>query len=477
VNRAVEQATSRRWRRVAPWLLLLVLAVAGVFVALRLTRTAFDPVAPRNPEALGADLTVLIEEKTAEVRDAPHSARAHGTLGLVYEANHMWVEAQACFRHAATLAPDEAVWRHHLAICLFEGGQPAEALTALDEAIDRDPGFVPAWQRRGELLHESGRLDDAERAFLEVIARAPEASEGYAGLGKVLLARGDHAGAVERLERAIRLDHGNLAAHYALGRAYRALGRDDEARVELALGEEATTQYLTDPLSAEAALYPRGILYELHLAKSMIDEGRADLAIERLRRLAREFPEDVSVQNNLGGAYLAAGRLEEAKRALLDAIRLNPRHRSSFENLGECLARLRQMESALGMFDKAIALDPLAPRPHVGKARIFLAQGRTDDGIEALKTAIDLAPDEGPPRLFLAQVYLSLGRRTDGVHQLRAASRVDPASFETQVGVAEAFLALEDARSARQALATLRRLAPGHPKVTEIELRLSRLGR
>ena len=60
---------------------------------------------------------------------------------------------------------------------------------------------------------------------------------------------------VEAIERAVALDPRYRASRYALGLAYRGLGLLDQAQRELALGLDAQTRYLADPLSSQVAAY------------------------------------------------------------------------------------------------------------------------------------------------------------------------------------------------------------------------------
>lgn len=58
------------------------------------------------------------------------------------------------------------------------------------------------------------------------------AAEGEHGLGQLAAARGDHAQALERLQRARRLEPTNARVRNDLGIAYLGAGRQDEARFE-----------------------------------------------------------------------------------------------------------------------------------------------------------------------------------------------------------------------------------------------------
>jgi tetratricopeptide (TPR) repeat protein len=132
------------------------------------------------------------------------------------------------------------------------------------------PALPPGPLERGAGALRRGRLDEAERAFEEAVAAAPDgpalalahnkrallalarADRAAAGAalaqalraheacvpaivnaGNLLLEDGDIAGAVARFELAIRLDPDYPEAHHNLGVAYRRSGRPGDAVREL----------------------------------------------------------------------------------------------------------------------------------------------------------------------------------------------------------------------------------------------------
>ncbi len=296
----------------------------------------------------------LIESTLAEASAEPGDPERHANLGMVYQANMMYEEAQASYRNAVALAPDNIPWRHRLALALEFGEQPDQALAVLRDIVERAPEFAPSWQRLGSLLLERSQIDAAEAAFRRVTELAPGAKEGYTGLGQVLLARRDHAGAVEQLTRAIAIDPDNRQAHYALGLAYRALGRTAEAEFELELGKEAPLLIMPDPLSHKVASYTTNHITLNTAALRHLDQGRPEEAVKLLELALRSRPDDLVVLSNLAGAWILARRYELALPLLERILEEDPGHGSAYVNLGECLGHLGRFEEALSVYGQAL---------------------------------------------------------------------------------------------------------------------------
>src|SRR5262249_23046541 len=96
-----------------------VLALAALLPACG-APLGLDPVQPVEPRKLDLEVLELARVKIEAVRADPSNARAHGTLGLLYEANSLWAAAAASFDNASRLDPREALWRYHRSIALRE---------------------------------------------------------------------------------------------------------------------------------------------------------------------------------------------------------------------------------------------------------------------------------------------------------------------------------------------------------------------
>jgi len=108
-------------------------------------------------------------------------------------------------------------------------GYPREAIPVLVAALDDDPENVRLWLRLGDSYMAERQLIEARNAFRQAaLLRSTDAS-ALSGLGWSELMLGNPMAAIEPLNEAVRLgpNASNLAA---LGRAYAALGRCDQAR-------------------------------------------------------------------------------------------------------------------------------------------------------------------------------------------------------------------------------------------------------
>lgn len=204
---------------------------------------------------------------TEAARSQPRSARAQGGLGLVLQGRGRLDRAEALFRRAIELRPDDPRSYTNLASVLLTERRLDEARrvlvaakasplgrVAFRDAIDYGLAQIElaedrpwdafrllsraritsaAQNERGRVLSILGNWSRAAMSFQNACRTNPGAALAHNNLGAALLQLRRPAEAVAPLERAAALSPGNPDVEYNLGRAYAALKRNAEARLWL----------------------------------------------------------------------------------------------------------------------------------------------------------------------------------------------------------------------------------------------------
>ena len=194
--------------------------------------------------------------------------------------------------------------------------------------------------------------------------------------GKRALAHGDPQGALKAYREAV-YDGGGYDAHLGVGRAARALGKDDLAfqafdaassddpgaaeplvlaarlclgRGELARGLDYIDRAVTrDPKRADAF----NVEGRLEMARQQYD--RALIAFDRATTLD---PHYVWAFNNAGYVHLLIGEYDQAVKALETATSLTPVRAYMWNNLGLAYEKSGAPMKARQAFDEALAMRP-----------------------------------------------------------------------------------------------------------------------
>lgn len=109
-----------------------------------------------------------------------------------------------------------------------------DAITAYRHALALDPSHSDAHLNLGRLLHESGRVSEAEGHYRQAATADPESARAFFNLGVALDDQSASAGAIEAYEAALRLDPDLAVAHFNLSRLFEAEGRQTDALAHLA---------------------------------------------------------------------------------------------------------------------------------------------------------------------------------------------------------------------------------------------------
>ena len=158
----------------------------------------------------------------------PDLIEAHVVLASVLQEEWHWAEAEAEYRRALALKPNDAGAQAEFANWMSCQGRTEEAVAWIQRARELDPigvsGDDVSW-----ILFLAHRYDDALRESRSALAVQPDSVASLTGLGFVLIANDQSAKAVPVLERAVSLSSRSADAISLLTRAYAHAGRRSDA--------------------------------------------------------------------------------------------------------------------------------------------------------------------------------------------------------------------------------------------------------
>jgi tetratricopeptide (TPR) repeat protein len=132
-----------------------------------------------------------------------------------------------------------------------------EARREFTEELQIDPGSSGAEYELGEMARQARQWNEAIERFGRAAKLDPGFVEALIGLGKSLVSANRAEEAVAPLEAAVKLAPDNPVAHYQLSFAYRRLGREEEAKRELAIYRETHDKLLSAGQAIRAGIQGR----------------------------------------------------------------------------------------------------------------------------------------------------------------------------------------------------------------------------
>ena len=412
---------------------------------------------PRQKVALWERIAALYDEeflnheKAADALErllAIDSANENALTALIrhYRTLDRWENVATLYERQLKLVTDPA---QRLPLLLQRGkvlaeqiGSPERATVAYDAVLEIDPQHAGALEALAHLRQSTGDADAALAALEALASRAssPEAkAEQFIRAAKMLEARGDRDGAIERYKRALDANPKDAASAASLREAYTARG-DLNAALQLFEREIAQTE---GDLGKARLCGQMALLAKSH----MKDDKRAEEAAKRALALD---PTNLDALTVLGDIAFDAKRFMEATThyeqlagradtlAKKEAARVLVRYVDALSQTGstekalapmdtllriapddsDALARVAQVSFEHGSPKRAAELyrDLLARFSQVlsGDARVkahfrygeaLRLSGDIEGSLGPLNEASDLDPSASEPLVALAKVY------------------------------------------------------------------------
>jgi len=273
----------------------------------------------------------------------PASFLGHYALGLALHGKGARVEALACYRAAAKLAPYFPDLHYLSGLALQELGRVREAETAYRQAIAGRSNYIQAMSGLAAVLMALGDMAGAEALLGQIIALAPDSIEALANLAALRIKGGAAAEGMELYRRALELGPGRPDIHAQAAELMERMGNVDEAKEVIAAAPGAEDE----PVGSL-------VMGRIALREDRFEDGLAAL------RPARE-----------GSNVLLAAEADILAGQLLDRL-------GRYEDAFQIFAKGK------GQSARAAGLDIEAPPQYL--KQIALAQSLLTPGLAAVET-------------------------------------------------------------------------------------------
>ena len=382
-----------------------------------------------------------------ESQGVPDSARADafGEMGKLYHAYEFWEAAQACYRNARILMPQDLDWAYLLGRLYESQGKPQKAVEHYQQAARIAPDDLPTLLRLAQAQLGLNRLDLAEPLFQEAISRDPYPSSAAAlvGRGKISLSRGDPDQAIEYFEAAIAMQPQANSIHYPLAMAHRQLGDVEKAREHLQKrGSEQPS--FPDPLTEELRELKTGKQFFWSQGTVALSEGRFAEAAEAFRKMVAADPAEPIAHMDLGTALLHLGDVSGALTKYQEALSLSSGNPRLHYNLGLVYTLQKAHPQALEHYQTAIELDPGLEKAHFNAANLLMRLQNQGQAEGHYARVVELNPSDAFARFMQAMALVRLGRYQAARSLLEESRRALPEDIDLTHALARLLAASPD---------------------------------
>jgi len=160
--------------------------------------------------------------------------QAHFSLALVkWWFDWDWTAAEAEFKRAIELDPNNAIFRVVYADFLSTQERFTDAMAQAQHAQELDPISVYVSSALAKVFYNARQYDRALEGYRQMLELDPDSTRGRRDLGRILLQRGQYDEAIDALRQVVaRKSDPDFISD--LAHAYAVAGRRDEARRTLA---------------------------------------------------------------------------------------------------------------------------------------------------------------------------------------------------------------------------------------------------
>lgn len=289
-------------------------------------------------------------------------AYSYGLLGFAYAAKQDYQAAEAAYRNAMLLQPENTEWRLGITRCVFKQRKFEDAVTLLEVLIGRYPEKADFW-----LLQ----------------------AQAYLGMKQPLKA-------AENLEAVDRLGKATVDSLYTLGNVYVT-----ENLMDLAAGayrraiDVGVKQPIARLLQSAELLAARGALAQARQVAAHIRTMLDKQLVETDRRKLLKLEARLSMADG-GGSAETAGVLEEI-------VKLDPLDGEALMLLGQHYARQNEPDRAIFYYERAASLDAFEANARIRHAQVLVGLGRYNEAAPLLRRAQEVKPHDDVAR-YLEQV-------------------------------------------------------------------------
>jgi len=287
---------------------------------------------------------------------------AYGLMGMAYAAKQDFQPAEASFRNALLLQPDNNEWRLGLTNCVYKQEKFADAASLLDALLARYPENDKFWMLQAHT---------------------------FVGLKQPLRAAAN-------LEVVDRLGKSTVDSLHTLGALYLGENLPDLAtRAYLKSLTVDADQALTRPLRTVELLIGRGDLAQARALAARIHQLRDARIDEADRRKLLKLDARLALAGGSGSPETVA--------VLEELVRIDPLDGDALLLLAQHHARSGATEQAMLYYERAAGIEACEVQARFRHAQLLVGQSRFADALPLLRRAQELRPREDLAR-FIEQV-------------------------------------------------------------------------
>ncbi|MDH3459579.1 MAG: PEP-CTERM system TPR-repeat protein PrsT [Burkholderiaceae bacterium] len=302
-----------------------------------------------------------------------------------------------------------------IAIAFATLGESDQASLALDDALNKQPEYVPALIVQARFMAGKGDFEGALGLVEKILVKAPDNYEAWQLKGALLgRSRADTDDAVSAYRKALSFKNDDVGSHVGIASIY-LLQRDTKS---------AAAQI--EELEKVRPNHPRTKFLQARLA---VQQGDFKAARELLQRVLSVVSGDPTVLQLAGAVELQLRSYLQADKFLSKALQLSPDLRAARLLLAQTYLQSGQPAKALTVLRPIVETAEPVPQGLALAAEAYLRSGDNDKADKYFARAAKLNPQDLKSRTALALRQFSKGNAEKALGELEAIASSDSVTY------------------------------------------------
>ena len=375
-------------------------------------------------QLLGGQTAAALDELDKLVQTRTQASNAEMILFAAQLKRGELDKAQATIERLEKKSPNEAFLLNLRGTVLLQRGKQAEAIAAFEDAVKKQPAFLPAAANLIKLDLRAGNLESARQRVERVLAADKNHFEALLLASNLARAANKPEEATVYLKRAT-ISHPHQAEPWQRLVSTHLRRRDFEGAMQVA--------------QDFANRNPKSFAAADMIGRVQLAQGDANSAVATYSRLSADYPKLERAHMALAEAQLTAKRMTDAERSLRRVLEINPNHREGQLAWVGLMVSQRRVDEA-GRFIQGLQKERTTSQAGLMlEADLLWAQGKYLEAAKVLSNILAKAPrDDVAVRLYEAQA--KAGDNKNALVGLRRFADQHPEALLARVHLAEVLL-------------------------------------
>ncbi len=401
---------------------------------------------PAVPDLTGQPkaLENYVKKMHSEALEKPESDQSVGRLGMTFQANFFYDEAERCYNRAMNLNQREWRWPYYVALINEELGDVQSTIANLNKVLEKNPNIAEAWYRLGNAYLKLNQYQEALRSYKNVLTKQPFKSSNnnivFSNKGAFPLKAfaslniGRTEFQLEKYDESLQTLNDLIKSYPTFGSAYRIL-----SQVYFALGEfDKSSYYELRAGDFGSFLPPADIIFD----DLIIYSRKTDFIIKQMQIAIR-------TENNDWAATLNRQIIEykpEDKRDVLALLKLSVdlNHKEGIDAYGAEFSKIFQSNEpklvemtkflisrkkynlAMPIIKWIIKINPKSIEAHLEYVSILRIKNQYQEAVDYCKNLINVNGDNPYIKIELARNLIYQGKYNEASNQLSLVEEIDP---------------------------------------------------